>query len=61
MGEKESLKSLNAKCKSVLLFCIIWLFCRTKNSSSSFNTECKTRCETEQVRYFANWKFGGGS
>lgn len=51
--------------KSVLLFCIIWLFCRTKNrtknSSLSFNTECKTRCETEQVRYFANWKFGGGS
>lgn len=28
---------------------------RTQNSSMSFNTECKTRCETLKVRYFANW------
>lgn len=42
-------------------FFVLFGFCggRTKNSSLSFNTECKTRCETGKVRYFANWKFGG--
>lgn len=34
---------------------------RHKNSSMSFNTESHIGCEMGQVRYFANWKFGGGS
>lgn len=48
MREKENLERLNPGG-------------RDKNSSMSFNTECHTRCEIGQVRYFANWKFGGGS
>lgn len=59
MGAKENLRSLNAKCCFFILFGFSGG--RNKNSSMSFSAECNTRCEAGQVKYFANWKFGGGS